>query len=102
MPWLGAALSTGFVALTRTVASVLDGLWQNTQYSVLLRSDPWSCRLTWQPLQLASATTPRRGVTVDPSTEKYDTGFGVAYCTLNCEVVPGSTISVRRASMPIA
>ena len=40
MPWCGAALSAATVADARVLASVLDGLWHITQYSVLLRSVP--------------------------------------------------------------
>src|SRR5579871_4037994 len=102
IPCGGAALSAALVALTRTDASVFDGLWQNTQYSVLLRSVPCMESDTWHWLQLASATTARRDTTGEPSTEKYDTGFLAPYWMLCCEVVPARTTSVRRASMPTA
>ena len=75
MPCGGSALSLATVALARVDASVFDGLWHSTQYSVLLRSPPCSDSATWQLLQLLSATTVRRAATGEPSTEKLTTGF---------------------------
>src|SRR5580698_4461007 len=57
MPCGGNVLSAATVAMARVVASVFEGLWHSTQYSVLLRRLPCSDRETWQALQLASATT---------------------------------------------
>src|SRR5271165_1242988 len=102
MPWGGSALSAATVAAARMEASVLDGLWHNTQYSVLLRRVPCTDNATWHWLQLARATTVRRGATVEPSTEKYTTLLGAPYSILCCMVVPASTTSVRRASTPMA
>ena len=75
MPWAGAALSDATVAVARVLASVFDGLWHSTQYSVLLRRPPCSESATWQLLQLLERTTVRRGATAEPSTEKLTTGF---------------------------
>jgi hypothetical protein len=52
-------------------------------------------------LQLLSATTVRRGVTGEPSTEKFTTGFAGLSLTLIDEVVPGYTVTVMRASPPM-
>src|SRR5579884_977135 len=102
MPCGGAVLSLATLAMGRMETSVFDGLWQNTQYSGLFRSVPWSDSATWHWLQLVSATTARRGVMLEPSTEKYMTGFAAPYCTVFWAVVPASTVSERRASMPTA
>src|ERR1700691_6321800 len=84
MPCGGNALSAATTALGRWLISVFDGLWHSTQYSVLLRRLPCSESATWQALQLLSATTVRRGVTGEPSTEKFTTGFGSAPSVTLC------------------
>ena len=83
------------------LASVFEGLWHNTQYSVLLRKPPCNESATWQVLQLLSATTVRRGSTAEPSTEKFTTGFVAASVTLCEEVVPANTVTDMRASPPM-
>jgi hypothetical protein len=62
---------------------------------------PASESATWQLLQLLSATTVRRGVTGEPSTEKFTTGFGAPSVTVCYEVAPGNTVTVMRASPPM-
>jgi hypothetical protein len=62
---------------------------------------PCSESWTWQALQLLSWTTVRRGATVEPSTEKYITGFTAPSVTLCCVVSPASTVTVSRASPPM-
>src|SRR5580658_4177066 len=102
MPWNGWVRSDTTTALGRCEKSVSDGLWHSTQYSGLLRRLPCSESETWQALQLVSATTVRRGVTGEPSTEKFTTGFGLAPTETLCdEVVPGYTVTVMRASPPM-
>src|SRR5271168_4658377 len=100
MPCAGAVLSDATVAVARVLASVLDGLWHITQYSVLLRRPPWSDRATWQLLQLARATTVRRGCTGEPSTEKLTTGFAAPASMVCAEVVPASKVTLMRVSPP--
>src|ERR1700688_510932 len=101
MPCGGAALSAATVAMARVLASVFDGLWHSTQYSVLLRKPPCSESDTWHWLQLASATTVRRRVTGEPSTEKLTTGFLAPSWTVCADVVPASTFTPMRASPPM-
>src|SRR5580692_5613355 len=101
IPCGGAALSAATVAVARILASVFDGLWQNTQYSVLLRRPPCSESATWQLLQLLRATTVRRGCTGEPSTEKLTTGFGAPTSTVCWVVVPASKVTLSRASPPM-
>ena len=47
MPCGGAFLSDATCAMARIEASVSDGLWHMTQYSMLFRNDPWTERFTW-------------------------------------------------------
>src|ERR1039457_2874708 len=101
MPCGGCFWYDATTAVARVLASVFDGLWHSTQYSVLLRSPPCSESATWQPLQLLRATTVRRGVTAEPSTEKFTTGFVAASVTLCDEVVPANTVTLMRASPPM-
>src|SRR5665213_3787121 len=53
IPWGGSALSAATMADARSVASVFDGLWHITQYSVLFRSVPCRESATWHWLQLS-------------------------------------------------
>src|ERR1700722_19432928 len=101
MPWGSSFLSEATTALGRWLASVFDGLWHSTQYSLLLRRPPCNIRSTWQLLQLLSATTVRRGATAEPSTEKLTTGFWAPSSTDCDAVVPASTVTVMRASPPM-
>src|SRR5437879_6004339 len=86
MPTLGAALL------------VLLGLWQKTQYSVLLRLSPCIARWVWHWLHLAMSTTWRRFTMGEPSTLKYITLLSAAYCVASCFTVLGRMVSARRAS----
>src|ERR1700722_4683487 len=101
MPCAGWVWYDATTAVGRVLASVFDGLWHSTQYSVLLRRPPCSIRSTWQLLQLLSATTVRRGATAEPSTEKLTTGFWAPSSTDCDAVVPASTVTVMRASPPM-
>ena len=85
----------------RWLASVFDGLWHSTQYSVLLRRPPCSIRSTWQPLQLASATTVRRGGHSRAIHGEVHDRILRAELTDCEEVVPASTVTVMRASPPM-
>src|SRR5271170_8408097 len=101
MPCGGWVRYDAITAPGRVLASVFDGLWHSTQYSVLLRRPPCSERSTWQLLQLLSAMTVRRGATAEPSTEKLTTGFLAPNSTVCEAVVPASTITVVRDSPPM-
>ena len=84
------------------LASVFDGLWHSTQYSVLLRRPPCSESATWQLLQLLSATTVRRGCYRRAiHREVHHRVRWRPYETVCDEVVPASTVTLVRASPPM-
>src|SRR5215470_392873 len=97
----GSAFCTGSCVCGRVGESSADGLWQSTHCSIWLRFSPWIDSRAWQLLQFFNATTVRRAVTGDPSTEKLMTLLSAPYCTEASIVVPGLIVSTRRDSMPI-
>src|SRR5580658_2506681 len=101
MPCGGWLRYDAITAVGRVLASVFDGLWHSTQYSVLLRRPPCSMRSTWQLLQLLSAITVRRGATAEPSTEKLTTGLLAPKLNVCASVVPAKTVTLSRASPPM-
>src|SRR5581483_4814250 len=101
-PCGGLAFSVASVAEERRPLSVSLGLWHSTHISIWFRFSPWSDRNEWQPLHLAMSTTCRRGLTGEPSTEKYFTLLMAPYSLVCSCLVPGNRVIPRRASIPIA
>src|SRR5438045_9702024 len=89
------------LVVERTGESSMDGLWQSTHCSIWLRFSPCRERRAWQLLQFFSATTVRRGVTFDPSTEKLTTLLSAPYCTVVSFTVPAFSTPEVRDSMPM-
>src|SRR5689334_17759620 len=95
------AASAGSLVKGRTGESSMDGLWQSTHCSIWLRFSPCSDSRAWQLLQFFTATTVRRGVIFDPSTEKLNTLLSAPYDTVVSFTVPALITPEVRDSMPI-
>src|SRR5581483_9792117 len=98
----GVVLSAATCAAVLNARSFSLGLWHSTHISIWFRFSPCSDNREWHWLHLSMLTTVRRGVTGEPSTEKYVTLLVPPYSVACSRVVPGRIVRPRRPSIPMA